>query len=96
MSIPWYPPVDGKAYNFRKDEDFTIYVDSTNVANTGFIDYTHYPYFSAIFNSQGKVIPQTGPTQTTAVTSWGQYSMGVEYPFNRARNIYQTLNIFRN
>ena len=96
LSIPWYPPVADVIYNFRKDEDFTTYIDSDNVSGTGFIDYTHYPYFSAEFNSQGKVISQTGITENTVVTSWGKYVTGIDYPFNRARNLYQILDIYRN
>jgi len=100
LSIPWYPPVaapvTGTVYNFTKDQDFTTYLDSTDVSGTGFIDYTHYPYFSAFFDAQGKVIPQTGSTANTVVTGWGKYVGTTQYPFNRGRNIYQTLDIFRN
>ena len=101
LSIPWNPPVAGKAYNFISDVQACIITGNPlNLeVNSGFKDYTHYPYFSAFFDANGKVIPQAIPANTI-ITGWGQFtpaspsgSTPAHYdPYNRARNIYQNIN----
>lgn len=106
LATPWNPPVPNKAYNFICDVPACTLTGNTNsfsYYNGGFRDYTHYPYFSAFFDANGKVISQAVPANTV-ITSWGRFTPGTNNtnpdtpprydPYNRARNLYQDITSY--
>jgi len=97
LSIPWIPPVAGKAYNFMSSVPFSFVTGTPT--QTSMHAITNYPYFSAFFDAYGKVISQPLPGNTI-VTLLGEYLPGstasapISYdPVNRPRNLYQNINI---
>ena len=96
LSIPWSPPVAGKAYNFMTSEPFS-FVTGTPTQNS-MKAITKYPYFSAFFDANGKVIPQTTPLAPTIMTIFGEYAIGnsgaITYnPVNTSRNMWQDIKV---
>ena len=102
LATPWNPPVAGKAYNFICDVPTCTLTGNSNTFSPydGFKNYTRYPYFSAFFDANGKIIPQAVPANTV-ITSWGRFTPANNNTtpvtprrydlYNRARNLYQDL-----
>ena len=103
LSTPWFPPVADKIYNFQSAIDFGTGAGYMQLQNTGFIKNTQFPYFSAKFDINGKVIQQPVPFNTMVTTQGNWLAYGTPYgsqvrydALNRARNIYQELSVTRN
>ena len=103
LSTPWFPPVADKIYNFQSALDFGPGASYMQLQNTGFIKNTRFPYFSAKFDVTGKVVQLPVPSNTFVTTQGNWLAYGTPYgsqvrydALNRARNVYQRLNVTRN
>ena len=103
LSTPWFPPVADKIYNFQSALDFGPGASVIQLQNTGFVKNTRFPYFSAKFDITGKTVQLPVPSNTFVTTQGNWLASGTPYgssirydALNRARNVYQRLNVTRN